>query len=132
MIDTGGLVAPAQGGLALKQWKIALLQPDAVVCSGDVGELRPLLEPLRASGAGAVWELPRSKHVQRRDRTYRAARRERLLAAYLAHLSVVTFSCRTTAIFNLADADPGRLASSWPWTSSRPRPMAELWLCAHR
>ena len=80
--DTSGLVDPAQGGSALKQAKIDLLQPTAVYAIQSKDELEPLLTPLRSSQRTRVIDIAASPGAQRRDVPTRQAHRARQFAAY--------------------------------------------------
>lgn len=82
VVDTTGLVDRAQGGRALKQWKIELLAPTLVVGLQRSRELEPILWPLRRDGRLRTVELPVSPHVRQRPREARIAHRRERLAAY--------------------------------------------------
>ena len=82
VVDPTGLVDKAQGGKALKQWKIELLAPDVVIGLYREQELEPILWPLRRDRRVRCIELPASPHALARPRESRIARRrERLVFA---------------------------------------------------
>lgn len=80
VVDTTGLVDPADGGKALKQWKIELLAPSVVIGLQRSRELEPILWPLRRDGRVRCVELPVSPMVVARSRETRIARRQDLLS----------------------------------------------------
>jgi polynucleotide 5'-hydroxyl-kinase GRC3/NOL9 len=82
VVDTTGLVDEAQGGKALKQWKIELLAPDIVIGLSRERELEPILWPLRRDRRVQCIELPVSPHALARPRELRIARRRERLAGY--------------------------------------------------
>jgi polynucleotide 5'-hydroxyl-kinase GRC3/NOL9 len=65
VFDTTGLVGPAQGGDALKQAKVDLLQPTVVVGIQRRDELEYLLLPLRLSRRTRAIDLPVSQAARR-------------------------------------------------------------------
>jgi polynucleotide 5'-hydroxyl-kinase GRC3/NOL9 len=83
VVDTTGLVDRAQGGKALKQWKIELLAPDVVIGLQRGRELEPILWPLRRDKRVRCVELSVSPHVVERSRKARIAWRCTQLARYL-------------------------------------------------
>ena len=80
VVDTSGLVDPADGGKALKQWKIELLAPSVVIGLQRRRELEPILWPLRRDGRVRCVELPVSPMVVARSREARIAHRRELLS----------------------------------------------------
>ncbi|MFW6115596.1 MAG: Clp1/GlmU family protein [Chloroflexota bacterium] len=76
VVDTTGLVAPAQGGGALKRALVDLLRPQVVIGVQRGTELGHLLDPLRRSQRTRVIDRPVAEAVQRRSaavhRAYRA------------------------------------------------------------
>ncbi|HSJ56396.1 MAG TPA: polynucleotide 5'-hydroxyl-kinase [Anaerolineae bacterium] len=109
VVDTTGLVDPAQGGKALKQWKIELLAPELVVALQRERELEPILWPLRRDGRVRVAELPVVPQVRRRSREARIAHRESRLARYFAGARTQTVNLRRTAVYDLGRLAPGAL-----------------------
>jgi polynucleotide 5'-hydroxyl-kinase GRC3/NOL9 len=84
LVDTTGLIARSQGGGALKQWKIELLAPTAVVALQRSQEMEHILWPLRRDGRIRCVELPVSPRAVVRSREVRIARRRARLADYFA------------------------------------------------
>jgi polynucleotide 5'-kinase involved in rRNA processing len=82
--DTSGLVDPAQGGLALKQAVIDLLQPSVVFGIQRAGELEPLLVSLRRSSGVRVIDLCPAPQTRRRDVAARQAHRAEQFARYFS------------------------------------------------
>lgn len=110
VVDTTGLVDPAQGGLALKQWKVELIRPQTVIALVKGRELEPILWPLRLAGSPRVVELPVSPEARPRDRAERIARRQRLLNRYFRGAGLLSFPLGRLPIFDLYRAAAGRLA----------------------
>jgi len=78
VVDTTGLIAPKQGGGALKLALVDLLRPQVVVGLQRGSELEHLLVPLRCSRRTRVIDREVSGAVRRRDmNTRRAHRAER-------------------------------------------------------
>ncbi len=75
VMDTTGLVAPAQGGGALKRALVDLLRPEVVIGLQRGSELEHLLVPLRRSQRTRVVDRPVAEAVQRRDIAARRAHR---------------------------------------------------------
>lgn len=75
--DTCGLIDPTQGGLALKQAKIELLEPKFIIALQLERELEPLLIPLRGRIISQVLTMKPSAAIVRRDvftrQNYRSA-----------------------------------------------------------
>ncbi len=105
VMDTTGLVDEVQGGKALKQWKIELLQPSVVIGLQRHRELEPILWPLRRDGRVRSVELPVSPHVAERSREARITRRRERLATYFQDAQPRLVTVRQMAIYDL-----GRLA----------------------
>jgi len=101
VVDTTGLVDKAQGGKALKQWKIELLEPSAVIGLQRSGELEPILWPLRRSGRVRCVELPVSPSVVERSREARIALRRERLARYFERAQPRLLALRQTAVYDL-------------------------------
>lgn len=110
VVDTTGLIDPAQGGLALKQWKVELIRPHTVIALVKGRELEPILWPLRLAGSPRVVELPVSPEARPRDRSERIARRQRLLNRYFHGAGLLSFPLGRLPIFDLYRAAAGRLA----------------------
>ena len=101
VVDTTGLVDEAQGGKALKQWKIELLAPGLVVGVQHSRELEPILWPLRRDGRVRVVELPVSPHVRQRSRQARIDHRRERLARYFEKGRARTLHLKQVAVYNL-------------------------------
>jgi polynucleotide 5'-kinase involved in rRNA processing len=80
--DTSGLVAASQGGLALKQAKIDLLQPQAVFAFQRNTELEPLLLPLRRTRRTQVITLKPSDAARERNVEERRRHRQASFSSY--------------------------------------------------
>ena len=68
IIDTTGFVDKAAGGLALKQYKVELLQPDMVLALQNRRELEPVLAPLRKHPRIRVRDLFPGAEVRKKSR----------------------------------------------------------------
>lgn len=99
VLDTTGLIAPEQGGPALKQAKVDLLEPCAVFAIQRERELEPILGPLRRSARTRVVELPAAPAVRPRDPLTRRAYRARLFARYFANAYPLEISWDRLAVF---------------------------------
>jgi len=82
VVDTTGLVDSSQGGKALKQWKIELLQAGMVIGLQRGRELEPILWPLRRDRRVRCVELAIPPCVRPRSREERIARRQERLSRY--------------------------------------------------
>lgn len=99
VLDTTGLIAPEQGGPALKHAKVDLLEPAAVFALRRGEELEPILGPLRRSARTRVVELPPAPAVRPRDMLTRRAHRARLFARYFAGAYPLEISWDRLAVF---------------------------------
>jgi polynucleotide 5'-hydroxyl-kinase GRC3/NOL9 len=109
VVDTTGLVDKAQGGKALKQWKIELLAPSVVVGLQRRQELEPILWPLRHDRRVRCVELAVSPHVVERLREARIARRQERLARYLEAAQPRLVNLRRLAVYDLERLAAGAL-----------------------
>ena len=109
VVDTTGLVDPADGGRALKQWKIELLAPSTLIGLQRGQELQSILWPLRREVRLQVIEWRVSPHVVERPREARIARRRGQLADYFRQARQRVVSLRQTAIYDLDRLAPGVL-----------------------
>jgi polynucleotide 5'-hydroxyl-kinase GRC3/NOL9 len=109
VVDTTGLVDRAQGGRALKQWKIELLAPSLVVGLQGYRELEPILWPLRRDGRVRTVELPVSPHVRQRSREARIAHRRERLMAYFRRGRRHEVNLKTVAAYDLERLAHGTL-----------------------
>jgi polynucleotide 5'-hydroxyl-kinase GRC3/NOL9 len=101
IVDTTGLVDKAQGGKALKQWKIELLAPHMVIGLQRRRELESILWPLRRDPRVHCVELQVSPYVSRRSRESRIARRRERLDQYFRAATIRPVSLREMAIYDL-------------------------------
>ena len=101
VVDTTGLVDPAEGGQALKQWKIELLAPSVVIGLQRGRELEPILRPLRHEARLQVVEWRVSPDVVERPREARVARRRAQLAGYFRRARPCAVSLRQMAVYEL-------------------------------
>jgi polynucleotide 5'-hydroxyl-kinase GRC3/NOL9 len=99
VLDTTGLVAPEQGGPALKLAKVDLLEPTVVFAIRRGNELEPILGPLRRSARTRVVELPAASSVRPRDMLTRRAHRARLFTQYFAAAYPLEISWARLAVF---------------------------------
>jgi polynucleotide 5'-hydroxyl-kinase GRC3/NOL9 len=109
VVDTTGLVDQAQGGKALKEWKIELLAPSLVVGLQHSQELEPILWPLRRDRRVRLIELSVSPHVRERPREARIAHRRERLAAYFAQGRSQVVNLRQVAVYDLERLVEGAL-----------------------
>ncbi len=109
LVDTTGLVDSAQGGKALKQWKIELLAPGTVIGLRRGDELEAILWPLRRDGRVRCIEMEVSPHVVPRSRETRIAHRTARLARYLEAAQVQQISLRHTPVYDMEQAAVGAL-----------------------
>jgi polynucleotide 5'-hydroxyl-kinase GRC3/NOL9 len=109
VVDTTGLVDAAQGGKALKQWKIELLAPGIVISLQRECELEPILWPLRRDGRVQSIELPVSPHVVERTREARIARRRERLAGYFEVAESQLLMLKQLAVYDLEHLAVGSL-----------------------
>lgn len=99
VMDTTGLIAPEQGGPALKQAKVDLLEPTVLFAIQRGSELEPILGPLRRSARTRVVELPAASAVRPRDPQTRRVHRARLFARYFADAYPLEISWARLAVF---------------------------------
>jgi polynucleotide 5'-hydroxyl-kinase GRC3/NOL9 len=109
VVDTTGLVDRAQGGKALKQWKIELLAPSVVIGLQRRRELEPILWPLRRDGRVRSVELRVSPHVVERSREARIVRRRERLARYFKEAQPRLVNLRQMPVYDLERLTVGAL-----------------------
>jgi polynucleotide 5'-hydroxyl-kinase GRC3/NOL9 len=109
VVDTTGLVDRAQGGKALKQWKIELLAPTVVAGLQRSEELEPILWPLRMDGRVRTVELPVSPHVRERSREARINRRRDRLSQYFQKAQSRQVSLGKSATYDVEQLAVGAL-----------------------
>jgi len=111
VVDTNGLVDRAQGGKALKEWKIELLAPTLVIALQHGSEMEPILWPLRRDGRVRLLEIRVSPQVVKRGREQRIARRRERLAAYFREARPHVVSINRIAVYDLEYMAPGALTA---------------------
>jgi len=111
VVDTTGLVEPAEGGRALKQWKIELLAPSVVIGLQWRQELEPILWPLRREARLQVVEWRVSPHVVERSREARIARRRAQLAEHFRLARPCVVSLRQAAVYEVERLTAGALVA---------------------
>ncbi|MDX1687815.1 MAG: polynucleotide 5'-hydroxyl-kinase [Candidatus Promineifilaceae bacterium] len=90
LYDSSGMVDPAQGGTALKQAFVDVLQPAAVIAIQKQDELEPLLRPWRRLPSLQLVELSPAPAVRERDAADRQDYRARRFAAYFEEAQPLT------------------------------------------
>jgi polynucleotide 5'-hydroxyl-kinase GRC3/NOL9 len=111
VFDTTGLVGPTQGGGALKQAKVDLLQPAAVVGIQRGDELEHLLLPPRLSGRTRVIDLPVSRAARRREFSIRREHRAAQFRRYFADARPLGIAWRRLAVLLEPAFTPNRLVA---------------------
>lgn len=109
VVDTTGLVARAAGGGALKQWKIELLEPSALVGLERGAELEHILWPWRWDKKVRVYDLPVSKRVSEKTRSERIAHREKRFRSYFRKAHALRVPFREVVVFGIERMAGGRL-----------------------
>jgi polynucleotide 5'-hydroxyl-kinase GRC3/NOL9 len=109
VVDTTGLVDTAQGGKALKQWKIELLAPRVVIGLQRGRELEPILWPLRRDARVQSLELPVSPHAVERSREARIGHRRERLARYFEPARPRLVSLKQFAVYDVERLAVGAL-----------------------
>lgn len=109
VVDTTGMVGSAEGGRALKQWKIEMLAPSMVIGLQRERELESILWPLRREARLRVVEWRVSPHVVERPREARITRRRDQLAGYFRRARSFAVSLRQAAVYELERMVPGAL-----------------------
>jgi polynucleotide 5'-hydroxyl-kinase GRC3/NOL9 len=109
VVDTTGLVDPAHGGVALKHALVDQLQPTALFALQQVGELEPLLAPLRKLPRPRVVEFAVSDAVRQRGVEARQTHRAAAFRRYFAGAKTMRLSLRGRAIFDGRAFAPQRL-----------------------
>jgi polynucleotide 5'-hydroxyl-kinase GRC3/NOL9 len=109
VVDTTGLVNRAAGGGALKQWKIELLEPSALVGLERGAELEHILRPWRWDKRVRVYDLPVSKRVSEKTRSERIAHREERFRCYFQKARPLRVPFREVVVFGIETMAGGRL-----------------------
>lgn len=103
VVDTTGLIDPAEGGAALKQAKIELLAPSLIIGLARNGELDPILAPWRRHPGVRVLGVRPSERARARNRGERVARRRELWRAYFSLAGQFGINLNEYPIFDLTD-----------------------------
>jgi polynucleotide 5'-hydroxyl-kinase GRC3/NOL9 len=109
VVDTTGLVSREAGGGALKQWKIELLEPSALVGLAKGPELEHILWPWRWDKRVRVYDLPVSRYVSEKTRTRRITHREEKFLRYFRRAGNLTVPFREVVVFGIEMMASGRL-----------------------
>jgi polynucleotide 5'-hydroxyl-kinase GRC3/NOL9 len=96
--DTSGLVSASQGGLALKQAKIDLLQPRAIFAFQRNTELEPLLLPLRRTRRMQIISLSPSPAARERNIDERRRYRQASFSSYFEPANQVELDWSALAV----------------------------------
>jgi polynucleotide 5'-hydroxyl-kinase GRC3/NOL9 len=99
VLDTTGLVDPAQGGGELKRAKVDLLQPTVVVGIQRGNELEHLLLPLRRSRRTRVIDLPVAWAARRREVPERQEHRAAAFGRYFESAHTLEIAWQRLAVF---------------------------------
>lgn len=109
VVDTTGLVAEEAGGGNLKQWKIELLRPVAVIAPQRNGELEHILAPLRRDRRFTLYDLPVAEGVVARSAEERAGRRRLLFRRYFENSRTLEINRKEVPVYGGGPFHPGRL-----------------------
>ncbi len=109
VVDTNGFVDRAQGGKALKEWKIQLLAPALVISLQRDIELEPILRPLRRERRLRLLELRVSPQAVERSRERRIAHRRERLAGYFRQARPHLLTMHNLAVYDRKYMEPGAL-----------------------
>ncbi len=104
VVDTTGFVDRSSGGLALKEWKIELLRPDAVIALQHARELEPVIAPLRKHPVIRVQDLKVAPQARRKNRDQRAANRRRKFREYFESAVSSCLEIARYPVYNLPRA----------------------------
>ena len=109
VVDTTGLVDRAAGGGALKQWKVELLEPSALIGIERGAELEHILWPWRWDKRVRVFELPVCKSVTEKARVDRIAYRESQFRSYFEHAHMLMVPIGAVVVFEIEKMTGSRL-----------------------
>jgi len=109
VVDTTGLVDRAAGGGALKQWKVELLEPSALIGIERGAELEHILWPWRWDKRVRVFELPVCKSVTEKARVDRIAYRESQFRSYFEHAHMLMVPIGAVVAFEIEKMTGSRL-----------------------
>jgi polynucleotide 5'-hydroxyl-kinase GRC3/NOL9 len=107
--DTTGLIDPAQGGVALKLAKIALLNPEVLFAFQRRDELEPLLAPLRKRSRPGIVELDVSPAVRPRAKEARWQNRACRYAQYFSGAGIIKLDLEWFAVLPEPFLHPSQL-----------------------
>ena len=109
LMDTSGMIDPAVGGGALKQWKIELLQPTTLFALARGAELEHILWPLRRRQDLRLRELAVAREVRWKSREKRIAHREEKFRRYFADAGLLSVPLSRLPVVGLGGTTRGRL-----------------------
>jgi len=109
LMDTTGMIDPAVGGGALKQWKIELLQPTTLFALARGAELEHILWPLRRRKDLRLCELSVVREVRWKSRERRIAHRAERFRRYFANAGPLSVSLDRLPVLGLGGTGRGRL-----------------------
>jgi polynucleotide 5'-hydroxyl-kinase GRC3/NOL9 len=109
LMDTSGMIDPAVGGGALKQWKIELLQPTTLFALARGAELEHILWPLRRRKDLRLRELAVAREVRWKSREKRIAHREEKFRRYFADAGLLSVPLSRLPVVGLGGTTRGRL-----------------------
>ena len=109
VVDTTGLVAPSEGGVALKTWKVELLAPATVVALERHGELAPIVEPLSRDPRVRTFRLEPVPEARTRPAAERAERRAESFRRYFGGARVIDLAGRGLPVYGRRPVRKGRL-----------------------
>lgn len=101
VIDTTGFVDKTAGGLALKQYKIELLQPDTVIVLQFGRELEPVLAPLRKHPRIRVRDICPAAETRNKSRKRRIRTRRRKFQDYFRSAGEIELPISELPVYNL-------------------------------
>lgn len=100
IVDTTGLVDPAQGGVALKEAKIELLMPCRVVALARGADLNPIMRSWEHHPMVTLTRLAAPPQARPRSRSERVAWRRERWNAYFERATPITFPFASLAVMN--------------------------------
>lgn len=109
VVDTTGLVAPSEGGVALKTWKVELLAPATVVALERHGELAPIVEPLSRDPRVRTFRLEPVPEARVRPAAERTQRRAASFRGYFGDAGVADLGGRDLPVYGRRPVRRGRL-----------------------
>jgi polynucleotide 5'-hydroxyl-kinase GRC3/NOL9 len=109
VVDTTGLVSRAEGGGALKHWKIELLEPSVLMGLARGSELEHILWPWRWDKRVRVYDLPVAEYAVEKARAKRITNREEKFVRYFQKARTLTVPFRQVVVFGMEMMAGGRL-----------------------